>query len=200
MVICRWRALSSGTLFFRLSSFTTSLSKSFSFLMDELSDVDHKERLVIDRHSFMDRTRGPFLFNRFLCLAFALLATLPTNPAYPSEVKGEKYSVRFVVRMTDGQYFSGNSQCSRRYYCDIRFGKSFELSIADYGKSYNLSIMDYDINSLPCCSFPAGKHSIEFSKTENCVSTIFNQSVADDLVYRRATQIGEIFVIISEDK
>ncbi len=168
--------------------------------MYDLSSFDHRERLVVDRHSFINRTRQRFLFNRFLCLSFALLAALPTVSAYPSEVKVEKYSVRFVVRMSDGQYFNVSSACSRKYYCDIRFGESFGLSIGDYGKSYSLSMTDYDVNATPCCSFPNGKHSMEVSKNESRVSTIFYQSVADDLAYRRARQIGEIFVIISEDK
>ncbi|WP_354487940.1 hypothetical protein [Mesorhizobium robiniae] len=136
----------------------------------------------------------------FVISVMALISVMAA-PSFSKEPSDSSYSIKFVLKMSDGRYFGGSAICKKKSDCDAPFEGMFKIGIIDYKDGYSLSIYNFsrDLSLLGCCSFENGDDSIRLDRTKAKHTINLYYLVGKDLDYVVPRKYGDLFLIISDN-
>ncbi|CDX39989.1 hypothetical protein MPLSOD_40277 [Mesorhizobium sp. SOD10] len=120
--------------------------------------------------------------------------------SFAQNTSESSYSIKFVIKMSDGRYFGGAAVCKKNFDCNVQFDDGFQMSLIDYKDNYALSI--YNISSdqslQRCRSFGTGKDTIYLDRKKRKYIVKLYRSMRQDLSYEYPVIYGDMFLDISD--
>ncbi|WP_157385654.1 hypothetical protein [Mesorhizobium sp. STM 4661] len=134
-------------------------------------------------------------------ISVTALIPVMAAPVFGKEPSESNYSIKFVLKMSDGKYFGGVGTCKKNSDCGVEFEGKFQINIIEYKESYRLSIYNFgsDMSLLRCCSVENRTESIMLDHKKNRNTIKLYYLVGRDLVYVVPKKYGDLFLIVSDN-